>query len=236
VLDANDPPTAAQVSNPIVSTNIAGLALGTISITDQDPGQLYQITSLDRRFSVYQNQLRLNEDAFIIEADPFRFAVPILVTETSPGNASFQLSIPLQRTLSTNPWQNAIDRFDVDRSQNVNPLDVLALVDAINSRGAGKLPQPRAATSLQLPDYDVDGDGELTPLDILQLVNFLNGQTRGALNEEGEFSSDLKTFKEPLPTVAPEIWLTAFNQLDENELNPRKRTASNPSRRDRPIT
>jgi hypothetical protein len=82
----------------------------------------------------------------------------------------------------------------------------------------------------------VDGDGELTPLDILQLVNFLNGQTRGALNEEGEFSSDLKTFKEPLPTVAPEIWLTAFNQLDENELNPRKRTASNPSRRDRPIT
>jgi hypothetical protein len=233
VLDANDPPTAAKVSNPIVTTNVAGQSLGTISIVDQDVGQSYTITSLDSRFVVNQGQLSMAAGAFLRGSDPIQFALPILVTETGSGNATYQLSIRLERTLSTTPWQNAINRFDVDRSLNVNPLDVLVLVDALNGKRAGKLPQPRLATTLDLPDYDVDGDGELTPLDVLNLVNQLNGQSLGGSNGEGESKTDSGISNSSLSDVSPAIWLSAFSQLEESDLILRKRSSNSPSRRDR---
>lgn len=233
VLDANDPPTEAKVSQPLVLTNVTGQNLGTITVMDQDIGQSYQITSLDSRFVVTQDQLSLKADSFVGESDSIRFTVPIRVTEVGSGNASYQLTIQLERTLSTRPWQNPTNRFDVDRNFNVNPLDVLILIDAINGNRAGKLPQPRPSTTLGLPDFDVDGDGELTPLDILQLVNQLNGQLQGELNGEGESSTVFGATSKSLDEVSPEIWLSAFNQLEETELNLRRRSTNNPSRQDR---
>jgi hypothetical protein len=214
-------------------TNVAGQSLGTISILDQDVGQAYAIRSLDNRFVVTQGQLTMAADAFLRGSDPVQFVLPILVTEIGSGNATYQLSIPLERTLSAKPWQNAINRFDVDRSLNVNPLDVLALIEALNGKGAGKLPQPRLATTLDLPDYDVDGDGELTPLDVLNLVNQLNGQSLGGVNGEGESSKDSGISNPSLVDVSPETWLSAFSQIEEDDRILRKRSSNNQSRRDR---
>jgi len=233
VLDANDPPTAAKVGNPTVLTNVSDQNLGTILIVDQDFGQSYNITSLDSRFIVTQNRLIMTAGAFLSVSDPVQFAVPIIVTETGSGNATYRLSIPLERTLASKPWQNSSNRFDVDRNSDVNPLDVLWLVDAINGKGAGKLPQPRAASSLDLPDYDVDGDGELTPLDILNLVNKLNGKSEGGSNGEGESSFGSVGTRMSLESVSPATWLSAFAQLEEGEYITRKRLAINSSRRER---
>lgn len=234
VLDANDPPTEARVSKPLVLTNVAGQNLGTITIVDQDGGQAYQITSLDSRFVVTRDQLSLTADSFMGESDPVRFTLPISVSEVGSEFATYQLTIQLERTLSTRPWQNPNNRFDVDRNLQVNPLDVLVLIDAINGNRAGKLPQPRAATSLGLPDFDVDGDGELTPLDILQLVNQVNGLSSGGLRGEGESSTDPETPTESLEEVSPALWLSAFNQLEETEFHLRRKSSINPLRRGRP--
>lgn len=233
ILDANDPPTAANVSKPVVLTNVSGQDLGNISIVDQDVGQSYLITSLDSRFMVTQNQLVMTTGSFLSDSDPVQFAVPVIVTETGSGKATYRLSIPLERTIVSNPWQNSSNRFDVDRNRDVNPLDVLRLVDAINGKGSGKLPLPRAASSLDLPDYDVDGDGELTPLDILNLVNKLNGKSEGGLNGEGESSFGTVGTPMTLEKVSPAIWLSAFAQLEEDEFMPRKRLASISTRRER---
>jgi hypothetical protein len=74
---------------------------------------------------------------------------------------------------------------------------------------------------LSLPDYDVDADGSLTPLDALAVVNFLNARRSG----EGE-----ETIAVPPPLAAKvqnqvdDIWLIAFNQLEEERsLQRRKR-------------
>jgi hypothetical protein len=85
--------------------------------------------------------------------------------------------------VSARAWRNEVLRFDVDGDQSLSPLDVLALIDAINGRvfSAGSLPA-RTSTS---PSgfYDPDGDGTLSPLDVLAVVNELN---RGKGGGEGE--------------------------------------------------
>jgi len=60
---------------------------------------------------------------------------------------------------------------DVDNSGLVEPLDVLILINSLNSRGI----QQRASESPEVDwSYDVNSDGWLTPLDALIVINALN--------------------------------------------------------------
>ena len=85
--------------------------------------------------------------------------------------------------IGATPWQNKVNRNDVDGDQAVTPLDVLVLVNLINNNSFpnGQLP-PRGSTQ---PDgfFDPDGDNSVGPLDVLTLVNELN---RGSGEGEGE--------------------------------------------------
>ncbi|MFN6128852.1 MAG: tandem-95 repeat protein [Planctomycetota bacterium] len=91
-------------------------------------------------------------------------------------------------------YQNPANRMDVDADGFVSALDVLIIINLINSKGSGwngstsGLPGP--------PDYvDVDGDKFVTPLDVLDLINFINaGGTRSSSGGEGEGSSDDNAF------------------------------------------
>jgi hypothetical protein len=82
-------------------------------------------------------------------------------------------------------FQNRENSLDVNADTVISPLDVLSIVDYINSNpGGGQLP----LNSPDLPPFvDVDGDGFATPLDVLRVVNALN-QTPGA--GEGEAAGD----------------------------------------------
>jgi hypothetical protein len=71
------------------------------------------------------------------------------------------------------PWRNADNALDVDNSGVVIPLDVLIVVNQLNSVGSYTLPPPVEGQSAP-PYYDCSGDGDLTPLDALMLVNYLN--------------------------------------------------------------
>jgi hypothetical protein len=81
-------------------------------------------------------------------------------------------------------YQNPNLNQDVNADGFVSPIDVLVLVNLLNSRGpsipVAGLPGP--------PDYvDVDGDNFVTPLDALSVINYINaGGTGSGPGGEGE--------------------------------------------------
>lgn len=56
--------------------------------------------------------------------------------------------------------------FDADRDNSVSPLDVLVIINRINSASNGTPPY--------LLDHDTDRDGSVSPLDVLTVINYLN--------------------------------------------------------------
>lgn len=76
------------------------------------------------------------------------------------------------RQLMASDWQNVSLIRDVDNSSIVTPLDVLLLVNNLNSDGTRELP-PRSQHTGE-PFYDVNGDNLLTPLDVLIVINAIN--------------------------------------------------------------
>ena len=85
------------------------------------------------------------------------------------------------------PWQNLINKFDVNGDDSVDPLDVLTIINLINSRAgtsdSAKLPEFNPATPSQFSFLDVDADNSLSPLDVLQVINFINNRAFGRSGE-----------------------------------------------------
>jgi hypothetical protein len=234
VLDANDPPTSASIPTTSLLANVTGIDLGLIAITDQDSGQAYSIQSLDDRFVVQNGRLLLAPGKSISESDPANVVIPLIVRELGTNGLSYPLSINISRISNPTPWQNPINPLDVDGSggdKPVDPLDVLALVNAINGNRQGALPSPRPLSTFTESFYDVDGDGSLNPLDVLAVVNFINDKTNvPPSGSEGE-GADLGS-PNSFPLVwddkneqldASGIWLAAFNQLEEERQGTRRR-------------
>ena len=76
------------------------------------------------------------------------------------------------RHMMASDWQNASLIRDVDNSSLVTPLDVLLLVNQLNTMGSRELP-PRSPNTGD-PFYDVNGDNFLTPIDVLVVINAIN--------------------------------------------------------------
>ena len=81
------------------------------------------------------------------------------------------------------PFRNPRESLDVNDDGFINPLDVLVMINWVNSNGFSLPAAPEPPTA---PFYDTDGDNLVSPIDILQVINFLNRPSGG----EGE--SDTK--------------------------------------------
>ena len=79
----------------------------------------------------------------------------------------------------TNVWRNERDPFDVNDDGFIGPLDVLVLINDINTKGSRRLDDigPGAKQFL-----DVDDDGFILPLDVLNVINLINSRS----GSEGE--------------------------------------------------
>lgn len=106
---------------------------------------------------------------------------------------------------SQKPWQNPNNPFDVDNNAHVTLLDVLAIVNELNSAGSHELAPPTADSSPP-PYYDCDGDGDVTVLDVLQVMNRLTAKWLQAAGE-GESTG----LSEPL--VGTEVRSTNLAQV-----------------------
>jgi len=77
----------------------------------------------------------------------------------------------------SNPsWHNPARPENVNNDQGVTPLDVLVLIDDINSRGVRGLPPSPEGTRLSPPYLDVSGDNAITAFDVLEVITFLQRQ------------------------------------------------------------
>jgi hypothetical protein len=79
-------------------------------------------------------------------------------------------------TVSANPYTNPNNRFDVSGDGFVSPIDVLLVINYINS---GLPPRPPIPPTSVPPYLDVNGDGFISPLDVLAVVNFINASSAG---------------------------------------------------------
>ncbi len=91
------------------------------------------------------------------------------------------------RLRNGNPWQNPILSLDVDRDDQLSPLDVLVLVNSLNTDGVRGLLDPAQTSIVPASYFDVDGDNSVSPLDVLIVINAINAQQR---NGEGEHANE----------------------------------------------
>ena len=233
ITDANDAPTSATVSSSSLLSNISGLDLGPITIADQDIGQTYTVQTLDDRFLIENGRLMLALNRAVTESDPIAMILPIVATEVGANPTTYQLSIIINRVPNPRPWQNRSNSLNVDKSKPeeggpVDPRDALGVINAINANQLGQLQNPRPASTLAQNDLDADGDGFLSPLDVLVIVNFLNGlagsgEGESAISVNALMSAPLvdSTFKNE--DNASQLWLTAYQQLEEERQIARRR-------------
>ncbi len=85
------------------------------------------------------------------------------------------------------PWQNPLNRFDVDGDGLVTPLDVKVEIAVINTNDTPRLGIPPLPPQ-KYYYVDVNGDGLITPLDVLQIITYLNNLTLAGA-AEGESNS-----------------------------------------------
>jgi VCBS repeat-containing protein len=98
------------------------------------------------------------------------------------GAASPQTTVTITIGRAPPPaYQNPSQQWDVNADGFVSPIDVLILVNLLNSRGSSipvaGLPGP--------PDYvDVNGDNFVTPLDVLAVVDKINASSGSGEGEQ----------------------------------------------------
>ena len=90
-------------------------------------------------------------------------------------------------------WCNLLNPFDVDGDNTVSSLDVLVLVNDLNSNGNRRLLVVRPSNA---PYIDPDNDGSIDPLDVLFVINFINarGNGEGENSQEAELDWGLTLF------------------------------------------
>jgi len=104
-------------------------------------------------------------------------------------------------------WHNAADPCDVNGADGVTPLDVLLIINYINSH-PGQAAPPLAPAEAH-PFFDVNDDGDCTPFDVLMVINYINAHS--VMSGEGEvvIHSAARSALQGLPSfeVSPEALL-----------------------------
>ncbi|PNY36138.1 hypothetical protein C2E31_14495 [Rhodopirellula baltica] len=96
------------------------------------------------------------------------------------GVDASQVQVSDIRLDSTNGWQNPVDKYDVNDSQTVSPIDALTV---INQLAVGSVFDRSTRRFVEITDavgppsfYDVNGDGFASALDALWVINQLARQ------------------------------------------------------------
>ena len=184
VTAVNDPPVANPDSFRMRSGSTKVKVLNILA-NDFDPDGSIDPSTLD--FVDFENEfaaaaLRLDGkiDFYLLNDPSFEGIIPFTYNVLdNEGLASDYVTVTI--VVSDTPYQNPVNPFNVDDDSSVSPLDVLAIINLLNARGAS-IPVDDLPDST---DYvDVNGDNQVDPLDVLALINFINAG--GNTNRKGE--------------------------------------------------
>ena len=71
-------------------------------------------------------------------------------------------------------WHNAAQPTDVNGDTFVSPIDVLLIINRLNTLGSGTLPPVPTDSAAEVQFVDTNNDGVLSPLDVLLVINEIN--------------------------------------------------------------
>ncbi len=107
------------------------------------------------------------------------------------------------------PWQNPHLNVNVNDDGYVSPIDVLLLIDSLNTAGARALAVPPLPPQLPPCYFDVSGDNKISPIDVLIVIDDLNRNGARRIprdsatgDGEGESSRIPLAQLQPLPSDA----------------------------------
>jgi hypothetical protein len=183
VRDSDEQPVAAAL------LTLAGSAVGPVQrITQTDAAGQYEFTGLHAGAYTVAIELDLGywltqpdaggDDTRDSDFDPLAHQTAVTL---DAGNDDLSVDAGL-----VTGWYNIPRPLDVNDDTLITPLDVLLIINDLNSLGPRSLPMPPTAPTLPPPYVDVNGDGVVAPLDVLLVINFLNARSAGAGEAEGE--------------------------------------------------
>jgi hypothetical protein len=185
VTDANRAPTDISLSSTSIAENAgANATVGTLSTTDPDSGNTFTY-SLVAGTGDTDNAAFNISGALLRATNSFNFetksSYSIRIRSTDQDGLFTEKTFTISVTdVPEVPYQNPTNPYDVDNDRSVSPLDVLTIINLINSIGAS-IPFDQLPEST--PFVNVNGDNQIDPLDVLALINFINSRNSGG---EGE--------------------------------------------------
>jgi hypothetical protein len=105
----------------------------------------------------------------------------VTFTATDDGTPNLADSRAVTITVLGPAWQNARHACDVDGDGIIAPIDVLTLINNINSRGTRGLRAAFPPTPTPPPYLDPTGDGWISPVDVLTVINYINAHGAGPI-------------------------------------------------------
>ena len=127
------------------------------------------------------------------------------VIEVSFGASPTVDHIDFGGYLPPSPWQNQLIPEDVTGDEAVSPLDVLMLINDINTNSSRSLEGSPQGVA---PFLDVNADRSVSPLDVLMVINYINRMGGG---EQGSGEGEVAPmFQDQEQTPSGPSRLTSF--------------------------
>lgn len=141
----------------------------------------------------------------------------VIATDNVGHTEAVPATFDASTTVSTNPWQNAIDRLDIDDNRFITASDALIIINEINAFGIRSLPAVAPAVDFYL---DATGDLRLTASDALDVINRINAFGIGpAEGEANMLAPRVATAEISVPAPTDHHALDAlFSQWAEDDL------------------
>jgi hypothetical protein len=212
--DVNEAPSVTgEIADRFATENVPFRFVADAgTFTDVDAGDTLSYTATLSDGSPLPAWLSFDSDILTFVGRP-TFAdegeLTILLQAHDSGTPSLTADTTFAIVVGENPapWQNPDNRWDVDGSgQEEEPmaLDVLVIINYINTHGTIKLPSP--PSPLGPPPYvDVDGDGWVRPQDVLAVINFINSRTLAKPADRGEGEAPWAAVPDQLSDPLPQF-------------------------------
>ncbi|TWT83198.1 Dockerin type I repeat protein [Planctomycetes bacterium CA13] len=122
------------------------------------------------------NSITINVPGSAVTGDTYaRFRISEDPSLGSDGFAASGEVEDYEIFVSSNPYRNPINQYDVNNSGEVTPLDALQIINALDRAGVAAVQLDQLPLPTNLPEFpDTNGDGVMTALDALNVINELN--------------------------------------------------------------
>ena len=180
--DVNEPPrSTAAVGNIDIFSNQTMVHTFSES-TFQDPeGAPMSLQVVALEAETLPDWIEFDAASRTLTTSPSRADVGATTLELlamDPGGLTARAPIKIRIFSDETPWHNQTAAFDVNDDGIISPIDVLLVVNALNS-GDGILPGGNPAFD---PFVDTSADDFLSPIDALLVINYLNAQAASGQN------------------------------------------------------